>query len=209
MAIDTTTWDQLKVSGQSWRPGTAQQLATLADGSVLRFEIGAPLWQVEATLAPGYYQDMAAVRAWLARMERPGEFAVIYDKTADGPAKIAADADLSAVQIHTLDEDNRRLRMSGLPAGAVISPGDWLGWTYGSAPTRHALHQVEQGATADANGVTPLLAVEPHIRPGAQVEAPVTLRKPVCKATLTDVDYGQSTRLFTSGIRVAFSQVLR
>ena len=77
--------------------------------------------------------------------------------------------------------DFRKLTIAGLPEGYVITPGDWLGWQYGT-PIRRALHRVRAGGTVDAS--RSLSGIEVNPPPVPATTRPVTLVRPVCKAVL-------------------------
>lgn len=117
----------------------------------------------------------------------------------------------SMPQIHTLDANTRELRLIGLPAGYVLSPGDMLAFSYGAVPVRFALHRLVGGCVADGAGLTPLVEVVPNIRPGAAIGAAVTLIRPACKALVVpgSVSSGNRGRRHTSGIGFSFIQTLR
>ena len=188
-----------------------QEVNRLADGSVLKASLGAALWQGELSLIPGYHVDQGAIEVRLAKLLRAGQTFLAYDTRYDGPA---ADPDgsilgVSTPTIHTLDADNRRIRIQGCPPGYQLSVGDWIGWTYGSNPVRYALHRIETDATASGAGLTPLFAVEPFIRPGVTVGAAVTLVRPPMKAVITQADYGAGRPLITEGASISFIQTLR
>ena len=105
--------------------------------------------------------------------------------------------------------DNKRLSIQGLPTNYELTPGDFLSFTYGSSPTRYALHQVVSAAQADGLGQTDLFEVTPLIRPGASTSAAVTLIKPYCKAVLTDLSFGAGSFRVTTDLSFSFVQTLR
>ena len=112
-------------------------------------------------------------------------------------------------KIATLDSNNREMTVKGLPAGYVISQGDLLGFTYGTSPIRYAFHRVVTGGIANGLGITPDIEVIPFIRPGAQVNAVLTLGDPVLKAKLTNAEYGNSRSIISEGGSMSWTQTLR
>ena len=206
--INTTFFGGLKIASVQWQLSRANLDTRTRGGAVIRSGIGAPLWTGTATLAPGYHADLAAVEALLAELTAPGRFVLAYDPRHNGPKADPGGAILGGASptIHTLDGDNRRMRIGGLPSGYVLSVGDYLGFQYGS-PARYALHRVTSAATA-SGGVTPLFSVAPNIRPGATTGAAVTLVRPVCKC-LISAEYGAGRPLITSGAEIGLIQTLR
>lgn len=116
-----------------------------------------------------------------------------------------------APKIRNISTDRRELRLQDLPPNYALSTGDYLSFTYGSDPTRYALHQVVFGNTADTRGrSTDWIEVTPAIRPGAAVGAAVTLYKPRMKAIVTDVgSFGSARSGYNEGITFSFTQTLR
>ncbi len=209
---DTTFFDTLKISAVRWWLNEPFEINRLGDGSILKSSLGAALWQVEATIARAHHRDLADVEARVAKLQRPGQTFLAHDPRHEYPRADPGGVILGAATpvIHTLAENNREIRLSGLPEGYVISDGDLIGWQYGSAPVRHALHRVVAGATASGAGLTPLIEVAPFVRPGViPGTTAVQLIRPPIRAVLESADYGSGTALFTQGARLRFIQTLR
>jgi len=104
-----------------------------------------------------------------------------------------------------------RLRLSGLPGGFVLSPGDFLAFDYGIAPVGRALHRLQSGGVADGFGVSGWLWLTPHIEPGALTGAAVSLVRPACKAVIVpgSVDPGVTSGNLTTGAAFSFRQTFR
>lgn len=208
--INTTFFSTLKVASVQWSLPPAMAETTTRGGEVIRTGIGAPLWRGSVALWQQYHRDVAEVEALLAELTQPGQSILAYDPRYTGPRMDPGGAILGAASptIHTLNPDNRRLRVAGLPGGYVLSVGDYIGWQYGANPVRYALHRITSAATASGAGLTPLFSVTPHIRPGAAVGAAVALVRPVCKC-LVNVDYGVGSRIFTRDTQISLIQTLR
>lgn len=188
-----------------------RQLTGLESGEILSAERAAPLWQGEIRLRPMRSRAAAEIAALLALLENNhGAFLARPAQqfgAASDPAGAALGASVPAID--TLDPDSRRLKLSGLPAGYELTPGDFLSFAYSG--TRRAFHQVVQGGAADGLGVTSLLEVTPQIRPGASAGAVVDLVKPTCRAVLVPgtVDYGARRGNITAGMGFAWRQTMR
>lgn len=85
--------------------------------------------------------------------------------------------------VHTVGVDNKSLRVDLLPAGYVVSVGDFLSIEYGS-PTKYFLCQAVETATADGSGVTPTFEVRPHLPVGLAVDGIVRVKRPFCLMTI-------------------------
>jgi hypothetical protein len=187
-------WGPLKVQVLSWSLSQPMEGARSAGGSVLTSRLGEPLWQAEARLAPSNYADALRNDAILALAQSPGATFLAHDKRATGPRLDPAGTILGAAlpTLHTLDGDGKRIRVQGLPAGYVLSRGDYLGWPYGS-PARVMLTRVINATvTADGAGLTPLFEVFPRPR-GGTAGAAVTLRAPVAKFRFADLTFGSAS----------------
>lgn len=211
MTTDATFFGGLKVAAVEWSLSRDVSTTRLRDGTVIPIERGAALWQGKVTLAPAYHRNMAEVEARLAKLIGAGQFLLAYDPRHNGPRMDPGGVILGAASptIHTLHASGDQMRVNGLPGGYVLSAGDWIGWTYGSNPTRYALHRLVTGATASLAGLTPLFEVTPRIRPGVATGAAVVLIRPPIKALIRDAAYGQGVPLITQGPSFDIIQTLR
>lgn len=209
-------FDKLTVT--EFRLSLAEPLreARLGDGTVLRASAGEALWRGSMTLAVAPHVDAAAAEALLALAVRPGSSVFIYDPRKRGPASDPEGTALSSstVLLAAVSTDRREVALSGLPASFVVSPGDMLGFAYGSDPTRYAMHRVVTGCTASAAGTTvgDPCEVIPAVRAGFSISTPttaVTLVRPAFKAVLSSLEYGSGQGRMTSGAAVSFVQTLR
>jgi hypothetical protein len=182
-------------------------------GEILTADLGDRLWRADVTIPWRYYDDAEAIKAKLHMLRYAArslfvtpipKIAPRYDPT--GSKLGASNPTLNAVQ-----PNNRELSIAGLPQDYVLSVGDTLSFTYGSNPTRYALHQIVKGGTTAANGITPLLEVVPFIAPGYALGATVKLIKPVFKAIVEPGSFkpGTSGGRVTTGISFSIIQTFR
>lgn len=187
------------------------ETSRLGDGTVITSSLGEALWKGEARLEPGHHADLARVESALSKLQRPGESFLAYDRRFNGPIADPGGLILgaSAPVLHTVNADNKRIRVSGLPSGYLLTDGDYIGWQYGS-PTRYALHRLVTGATASGAGLTPLFEVAPFVRSGFVTgTTAVVLIRPPFKAVLTAVNFGGGRSVITEGGSFQFIQTLR
>lgn len=199
-------------SGKVYLPAALEMSQTGA-GEVFTADLGPRLWAGQVTLARRLHTDLAYVEAKLSLMQQAGAGFMAFDPRRTGPAYDPSGAILGAatVVINSLNSNHRDLTLSGLPAGYVITPGDYLGFSYGSSPVRYAMHQVVIGKTANGSGVTTAIEVTPYIRDGAAVGATVTLLRPTFKAVIVpgSVTASEGARVQSSGLSFGFIQTLR
>lgn len=157
-----------------------------AGGGIAVDSIADRLWTATVRIAGGYNLDLEAVRAKLSILREADRSLLVYPKQRPFPRNDPAGAALGAAipRIASLASNNRELTISDLPAGYVITAGDYLSFQYGANPVRYGFYQVVVGAVADAGGLTGQIEVTPHIRPGATVGSVVALARPVFKGVL-------------------------
>lgn len=203
--------DTLSISSFRMECVEPAQEAQLADGTVIRSSLGEALWRGSFELIIQTHAEAAAAEAILALAARPGASVLLYDPRRSAPI---ADPDGSTISgsTPTLDAvatDRREVDVADLPSGYVLSRGDLLSFTYGSSPTRYALHRVVTGATADGTGLAADVEVTPAIRTGYSLGATITLVKPPMKAKIVGVTTGQGGPVVTTGASLEFVQTLR
>ena len=204
-------FDTLPVARVTFRLPRSDTFSETGGGELIAHRLGVRLWAGEIALGRDYHRVWAAIEARLALLEEPGASFLIRDPRLPGPIADPGGAILGAstVRISSLWGDNRQLALKGLPPGYVISRGDLMGFTYGTNPVRYAYHRVVSGDAADGFGMTGAIEVTPFIRPGAAVNADVTLVAPVLKARVTGADYGASRAAIGEGGTFQWSQTLR
>lgn len=170
-----TFWDAIKIESMSFDLATFQTVKTMADGTVVASQRATPRWQGEATLNVAF-EDAAGVDALIGSLLGSINAFQGYDLARSYPKADPDGATLgsSSVTIHSVGSDGKSLKLTGLPAGYVLSVGDYI-----SVPSRKALHQVVEASTANGSGVSPsFFEVRPPIRAGTIATDAVVLKKP-------------------------------
>lgn len=176
-------WSGLRVKSARFWPGANVQLNATGGGEVIPASIGTRLWDGDVTLTPA--DDPGATEAILATLEEAGATFLAFPPKRAFPKADPTGAilGLAVPVIASLPAGGRSLTLSGLPAGYVLSAGDYLSFQRGT-PIRHEFHRIVTPATADGSGVTPEFDVVPGIRPGVVVGAAVQLVRPYLRAVL-------------------------
>ncbi|MBL9046803.1 MAG: hypothetical protein JNK34_05745 [Tabrizicola sp.] len=177
-------WASLKILNfDVLRLGGGLQSQNTGDGEVIQSRTGQRLWEGDVALVAG--PDHAATEALLTALQDPGRSFMIEAHDRPFPLRDPNGALLgaSAPIIATLPAGGRSMTVSGLPAGYVLSPGDYISFTRGS-PVRHELIKVVTGAVANGSGVTPEFEVSPGIRPGTTVSTALRLARPQFRAMI-------------------------
>jgi len=202
----------LRVEEVTFRLSHPQEHTRLGDGTVISASLGAALWTGTIRLAQANHPRHAQMEALIGLMDQPGASFLCHDPRYVGPASDPTGSVLGSrtVTIHTVASNMRELRITGLPSGYLLSPGDMLGFQYGSSPVRYALHRIVVGGTASSGGLTPLIEVIPNLRAGAVAGLTLSLIRPACKARLLpDPSYGSGRQALSRGASVEFIQTLR
>lgn len=200
----------LRILGCDLELPASIEYSTTAGGEVIQSEYGPRLWRGPVYLAAEYNRAAEKVRAKIQLLRGANRPFFVHPHPVCYPAYDPHGLILGATvpTIHTLNANNREMRITGLPPGYRLTDGDFLSFTYGS-PSRYAMHQVISEVTASGVGLTPSFEVTPNIRPGAVVGADVQLIKPFFKAILIESEIGQQSGNQRSGMMLTVQQTLR
>lgn len=203
--------DLLPIGEQSHNLPQSMELNRTGGGEQLGADLGDRLWQGKITLGRLLRTEAGRPEMLIDLLAQAGRTFLVHDTRRPWPLLDPNGTifGASTPTIHTLSGDPRELRITGLPATYVLSPGDYFSFQYGSSPVRYALHRVVSTTTAVA-GLTPLFEVSPHIRPGAVTGTQVFFFKPACKAVILagSVEAGVGRRTITDGISFGYVQSL-
>lgn len=179
-------------------------------GAIRTAARGERLWTARVTLRTEGRSEASATAALVSVLSEPGRSFFAHPVPMSAPRRDPHGTALAGYtpSIHTLAPGGRELRLAGLPPGYVLSVGDFLSFTYGSNPTRYALHQVVTPSIAAGSGITPLTEVTPPVRAGAATGAAVVLVRPFMKAVLIPGDPGRAGLKFVDGLTLDFIQTL-
>lgn len=188
------------------------EVNTTGGGEIMRSQLAPQLWVGEARMSTMTRREAGSPDVLLSVLRREGATFYAYDTRRTFPQADPTGAILGAATVLVdLNPNPREIRLSGLPAGYVLTRGDYLAWDYGSPTTRRALHRVVD-ATVTASGVggTSLFEVTPPVRPGVILTA-VTLIRAACKAVILpdSVSKGSTRRWMNTGMSFRLQQTLR
>lgn len=175
--------DLIDIEDVNWQPQFQQETSGIGTAEFLAADLGAPYWEADVTSRPYPHQEARALLARLLALRGSLGAFYLYDPRACYPA---ADRrgfliEGATVLVDSVESNRRDLNLKGLPAGYVLTAGDYVAITY--LTTRRALHLVVVGGTADGSGD---LQVElaPTIRPGVAADDAVSLARPAAKVKL-------------------------
>ena len=204
--------DGLRIRSVTFDLADKRGTTGLGSGLIQTYEIAPRLWTGTVTLALGRTQTVRQAAAQVRRLQGVGATFLVSDQSALAPY---ADPDgttlgASTPTVHTLDSNNRDMRVQGLPSGYVLQRGDLLTIDQSNHLALHEI--VTDTVTADGSGITPTFEVVPHIRPGAAVSDSVYLAPAYCKAMIVPGSVQSTTHMpgkISDSIQFDFVQVLR
>lgn len=179
------TFPRDMVSAQCWETAKftlqrRQELSRTADGRTQGKDLGPAIWRAEFQTYPLAQADAEALEADLMTLQ--GVVNSFYAVTMRRRAPLTwASNTLAGVTVLAIGASNDKISLAGLPAGFVMTAGDFVTITTSSGTE---LHKLARGGTADGNGQTPKMEVVPHIRPGVAAGDAVTLIDPFAEMVM-------------------------
>ncbi len=192
----------------------AMEISETGGGEVLMADLGTRLWRGKVSLGDMTADEAAEVLPLIDILRRAGGSFMAHDVSRPGPRGDITGSTLGAAAptLSQVNANARDIRLTGLPVGYRLNPYDYLAFSYGSNPTRFALHRAVNGQQANAGGTFGgWLEVTPNIRAGYAIGAAVTLLKASCKAVIVPGSFqpGRRKATMTSGVSFDFIQTLR
>jgi hypothetical protein len=207
-------FDALPIAQVSFDLPEVSEMSRTAGGDLMVASLGTRLWQGQVTLGRLTRAEARRAKTLIDLAQGSEASFMAYQVQYPAPALDPQGGGLNGFtpRIRQVLADARLISLKGLPPGYVLSRGDMIAFSYRTEPVRFALHAiVDDGVTVLGTGQTNSFEVRPHIRPGAAVDAAVTLVKPACKARIIPgtVSPGQARRFITEGMAFEFLQTLR
>jgi hypothetical protein len=176
--------DLLPITAVAWNEARQDAVSALGSGEWLTHELAPPLHDAEVRTARMPHARAEQLRARLRALDGGAHFylgnpTMTYPQADPGGAIVGS----VSVLIASIHANRRTLTLSGLPTGYVITMGDYMHVDYGT-PSRRALLQAAEGATANGSGVTGEFEVRPQLRPGITAGLAVALKKPAAKVKI-------------------------
>lgn len=172
--------DQFHVEDTDFELKARQEFSRTAGGKTYGKDLGPALWRASYTSAEMPISQAVTVQATLHSLDGVVRTLYIYDVRRPYPLRRPLGDFTDDAQIYAISA-NGRVRLENLPAGMVLSVGDYFAFNYAGG---RALHQVMEQVTTDGLGITPYFEVRPYLRPGVAVGVAVILKKPGCIARL-------------------------
>lgn len=178
------------LASDPFMPNAGQETSGQAGGQVRVRDLRSMLWDFNARLPSVPQADANDIKALIGSMgiSRVSFLAWPLDRQYPKADPTGSIVGASTVQINSLNADNKRLSLKGLPNGYVLSRGDFIQFIYST--THYALHQVvASSVTANGSGVTTEFEVFPFIRQGAAVNNAVNLKLPCAEFRILPGSY--------------------
>lgn len=203
----------LPISAMTFDLPESVEISETGSGEILTADLGTRLWQGEVTLADMTADEAAEAMAMIDVARRSGGCFMIHDVSRPYPRADLTGAGLgsAAPTLLSVAANSREIRLQGLPPNYQLRRYDYVAFSYGSNPVRHALHRIVAAESANSVGTTGLFEVVPNIRPGAIAGVAVTLARAACKAIIVpkSVQPGRRKATMTTGASFRWIQTLR
>lgn len=175
---------KIGVVSMDWTLQDNRTYSGMGSGQIIEADLAPQLRTASATLQPWYADEAAEIEALIEAIVRSKGTFYIADPRKVGPAYDPTGSVLGA-STPTISgaSGNTSLAITGLPAGYVLTIGDYLSFDYGT-PARRAHHRILETMTASGGGFTNLFEVAPFLRQAPTVGTSVTLVRPSFKAMI-------------------------
>jgi hypothetical protein len=181
-----------------WTTGFAlrwrQEQSTQASGRILVKDMGMPLWTLRAVTKVLSPNNLDAWRAKLASLENGLQAFWGYSMSRCYPIAYphgtwpTGAAFNGAAALGSINANRKAITLSGLPAGFVLSVGDYVS-------IAGDVHQVMEPATAAVDGATAEFEIRPHVWPGVATPKTVLVKQPACLMVIVPGSVGSDAAL--------------
>jgi hypothetical protein len=180
-----------RLASQTFTLKPMLEVTPLRHGRQIAADLGPSLWMLDWQSATVRSNVLGVARAWLDTLSSTKEF-YGFDMYRQRPLVYAAGFPVGFTGACTLTSVSAPygVVLGGLPAGLILSPGDYLSFDYNSGANR-ALHRIAAGGTASGGAVT--LEVRPEIRSGYAGGAAVSLYRASARMLIIPDSYKETT----------------
>ncbi len=207
----TSLADVIRMSSIRMKLIGDQQISGMGGGRIIVADLSPKYWEFEVTLINMENALARQVQSIIESLDEGLNDFYLYDPRAAYPIGDSDGTRLggATVKIHSLETNNKELKLKGLPNGYVLSAGDLFHFDFGT-PTKRALHRIVTGGVVPSGGVSPTLEVRPHIMAGAEADITVTLIKPAARVKIIpgSFDPGTARQMMTTGMGFKARQVI-
>ncbi|MCZ4501031.1 MAG: hypothetical protein JWQ74_3586, partial [Marmoricola sp.] len=188
-----------------------QEVSGLGSGQIYVVDLAPKYWEAEVNFINMENADARKIQGIIESLDEGMNDFYWFDPRSEYPIADPTGSILGASnpKIDALRNNNKELGIKSLPNGYVLSAGDFLSFDFGSAPVHRAFHRIVEGGVA-TGGTTGWLEVRPHIRPGAAVNADVTLKRASMQMKMIpgSFDPGTARQMMTTGMSFKARQVI-
>lgn len=155
------------------------------DGRFWTAELAPPLWSAEVSLADCSAPLARELEARIDGLNGSSGTFLFADPSYKGPA--GGSSGLGSVTVSAISADRGAIALAGLPAGFVVTVGDYLSIDYG--PGRVYFGRFAEGAVANGSGAIAQREIRPYLPMTITTGAAVELARPRFKAIIPPGGY--------------------
>lgn len=155
--------DLLKIESVAWNLIRAETVSPFGSGEWLTRNLAPSYFEADVSTVRMLHPAAYAIRSLIDTLGSSATF-YLYNPAMKYPASDPTGASTGAgdgISIKTINSDQKRIELQGLPAAFRIYPGEFIAIEYDSG-RRFLVSAVEQ-ETADGSGDTSLFEVRPHL----------------------------------------------
>ncbi len=183
-----------------------QELSTQASGVVRGKDLGPALWMGDFTTIALHNSRASEFEAMLDSLDGVIHSFEASDLRKRYPTAYPTGAFIDSGVLNSVNVNNKALSLRGVPAGYVVSPGDYLSFDYSGS---RALHRTVEGATANGSGLTTEFEVRPHIRAGWVLSPDTPVKLKMARGLFTLAKDSRSSKLVSGRHSVITFQAIQ
>lgn len=165
---------KFSADGYSFALQYRQEQSRAASGITYVKDFGDPLWRMRATTVPLAVNDALDYEALLETLGGGLQQFLGWDLRRAFPRSAPTGSFSDTASVSSLNFSNGTVAIKGLPAGFVVSRGDYLSVVVNDRP---ALLQASETVTASGSGITSSFVVSPGLPVGISVNDPIRFKR--------------------------------
>ncbi|RMD93361.1 MAG: hypothetical protein D6811_05145, partial [Alphaproteobacteria bacterium] len=176
-------FDQLRVTRVTWSLPASGDVVEVQGGTVQIVTRTTRQWEAELQFSVAAVEDARATEALLDIVGAPDTAVEVKPAPWSAPAYDPTGSLITGYSptVSAIGTDGQSITLSGMPAGYVLAPGDFIGVSDAdvTGDRMNRLYRCRSTATADGTGTIGPITVSPLIDTMVEVGQPVTIKNPV------------------------------
>lgn len=203
----------LPIKTFAWRLQMQQEISGLGGGEIIVADGAPPYWTSKVGLDSMPHDEAGEIQSIVDALSTPLMPFYFHDPRSPYPKADPNGALLGAstVRIAEVRNNNKEIKLKGLPGLYTLSRRDWFSFDFGASPVHRAYHRVlTPTVTADAFGNTGWIEFRPFLLAVPPVDTVVTLANAAAQCVIVPKSFneGQPAGTRNYGMSFEIRQVL-